>query len=290
MSACANPLRRAVLSVALTAASAAVVVVAPNSSASAAPSPNWAADGKSTIHPGVNTNTKDQVCTSNFVFLDAKSNAYLGQAAHCSSEGEATDINGCTAKSFPEGTEVALGESGVTGTLAYNSWRTMQMIKEKNEDICLSNDFALIRIPDDAVKMSNPSLPFFGGPTGLRTTELAPGEPVLSYGNSPLRGGLMAFSPKQGINLSTDLGGRAHTVFTVTPGVPGDSGSGFLDSSGRAFGVLSTLSFAPIPGSNGVADLAMALAYAQQHSGIEGLRLANGTADFASGVAPPMGG
>jgi hypothetical protein len=36
-----------------------------------------------------------------------------------------------------------------------------------------------------------------------------------------------------------------------------------------------------LPGENGVGDLARELAYAQQHSGIPGLRLVEGTEPFA---------
>src|SRR4051812_49983988 len=42
-----------------------------------------------------------------------------------------------------------------------------------------------------------------------------------------------------------------HHRATTTPGIPGDSGSAFIDKRGRAFGVLSTLALAPIPASNG---------------------------------------
>jgi hypothetical protein len=41
--------------------------------------------------------------------------------------------------------------------------------------------------------------------------------------------------------LGDDGAGWSHNVATVTPGVPGDSGSAFLDANGRALGVLSTL-------------------------------------------------
>ena len=65
----------------------------------------------------------------------------------------------------------------------------------------------------------------------------------------------------------------------MTPGIPGDSGSGFLDSNGRAFGVLSTLAALPLPGSNGVGNLAKEIAYAQTH-GVAGLTLVPGTEAF----------
>jgi hypothetical protein len=48
---------------------------------------------RGTIHPGVQVFTNGAQCTSSFVFYDA-SNVYLGQAAHCSSEGGQTDTDG----------------------------------------------------------------------------------------------------------------------------------------------------------------------------------------------------
>src|ERR671929_20583 len=48
---------------------------------------------------------------------------------------------------------------------------------------------------------------------------------------------------------------------TATPGIPGDSGSAFIDARGRAFGILSTLQIAPLAGGNGVGDVSRELAY-----------------------------
>ena len=64
-------------------------------------------------------------------------------------------------------------------------------------------------------------------------------------------------------------------------GAPGDSGSGFLDGDGRAFGTLSTVAVAPLAGSNGLGDLKRELRYAREHSGIAGLRLVRGTEPFS---------
>jgi hypothetical protein len=280
--------RRTALSAVLTGAAATAAVLAPGGGAQAASpvAPAWAAVGLSMIHPGIATITDKAACTSNFIFLDGDNHAYLGQAAHCSGTGNATETNGCSSKSLPLGTPVGLGASGVKGSLVYNSWTAMQAAGEKNPATCANNDFALVRIPDQALPKTNPSIPVFGGPTELRTTPVEAGEAVLSYGASPLRGGISLLSPKQGVSLGTGEEGWAHQVYTATPGVPGDSGSGFFDSNGRAFGVLSTLALVPVPGSNGVADLAKALAYAQKHSGIKGLHLAKGTAPFAPGMIP----
>ncbi len=285
--------RKTAISAAATAA-VALAITAPGATANAAGPvevPKWAEFGLSSIHPGVPTLTNgDAACTSNFVFLDAKNHAYIGQAAHCSGKGAANDTNGCNTKSEPLGTKVGLGASGVTGKIVYSSWIAMQKAGEKDEAACANNDFSLIRIPDSAIDKVNPSIPVFGGPTALRDTPVEAGESVLSYGNSPLRGGIEQFSPKQGFSIGTSPDGWSHEVYTASPGIPGDSGSGFIDSKGQAFGVLSTLSIAPIPGSNGVADLAKALKYAQEHSGIKGLRLAEGDVPFAPGSVPALQG
>ncbi|WP_293773885.1 serine protease [Sporichthya sp.] len=286
-----NPFRRVAISALVTAAAATAAIAIPTSGANAGTTPAFAAADVSTIHPGIQTVTAETAtCTSNFVFTDSLGNTYLGQAAHCSGTGTANETDGCQSESLPLGTPVALGESGVTGKLVYNSWLAMQKAGETDPNACAFNDFALISIPKGAVSQVNPSIPVFGGPVGLRTTPFGSGEAVLSYGNSPLRGGVAQLSPKQGFVVADEGEGWTHTIFTATPGVPGDSGSGFLDSDGNAFGILSTLALAPIPGSNGVSDLAKALSYAQSHSGIKGLRLANGTEAFVPGAVPALGG
>ena len=127
----------------------------------------------------------------------------------------------------------------------------------------------------------NPSIPFWGGPTGLTAT-VPSGAKVLSYGNSILRQGITALSPKEGNKVATAGGGWSHTVYTLTPGIPGDSGSAFLDSQGRAIGTLSTVAVAPLPASNGVGDLAHELAYAKAN-GFAGVNLVNGTTPFNGG-------
>ena len=66
----------------------------------------------------------------------------------------------------------------------------------------------------------------------------------------------------------------------MSPGIPGDSGSGFMTAGGKAIGVLSTLGLAPLPASNNIGDLAKELALAQANSGISGLKLENGTQPF----------
>jgi hypothetical protein len=241
----------------------------------------WAPASSATIHPGVQVFTAGAQCTSNFVYQDG-SNVYLGQAAHCSGTGSSTDTNGCTSGSLPIGTPIDVTGASKPGTLVYNSWLTMQSKHEADADTCAYNDLALIKIDPSDVAKVNPSVPGFGGPTGAGTWG-GTGSTVYSYGNSELRGGVTALSPKQGVVVQSTPSGWSHDVFTATPGIPGDSGSGFLSSSGGAIGVLSTVQIAPLAGSNGVGNLPKELAYAQAN-GLPGLQLVPGTEPFNADI------
>jgi hypothetical protein len=107
------------------------------------------------------------------------------------------------------------------------------------------------------------------------------GETVYSYGNSSLRGGVTQLSPKQGTVVQREGNGWSYTVYTATPGVPGDSGSGFLNSSGQGMGVLATLQILPTAGSNGVGDLDRELDYARANSSFTNVQLEPGTEPFS---------
>jgi hypothetical protein len=270
------------LGVAAGLATLAVAAAAPATAASGglvANGGHWAPAATATIHPGVMTLTKDAGCTANFIYL-AGGHTYLGQAAHCSGTGESTETNGCSAHSLPLGTPVKILGSDVTGKLAYNSWLLMQKLGEKNKDACAFNDLALIEIPNSAVSKVNPSIPVFGGPNGVNTTGTKAGDAVESYGNSSLRQGMSELSPKTGTSIGDVGDGWSHSVYTLTPGIPGDSGSAFLDSKGAALGDLSTLALAPSPLSNQVSDVAHELRYARAHSNLKDLQLVAGTEQF----------
>jgi hypothetical protein len=243
----------------------------------------WAPADQATIHPGVQTVTEGGQCTSNFVYQDG-SGVYLGQAAHCSGTGAATETDGCDSGSRPLGTEVEIEGASRPGVMVYNSWLAMQTANESDEDTCAYNDLALVRVDPADVANVNPSVPGFGGPTGLAESPGALGSTVNSYGNSSLRGGVSVLKPKQGTVAENTGEGWSTTVYTLTPGIPGDSGSGFLTSSGAAFGVLSTLTIAPLAGSNGVGNLSKELAYAQSH-GFGGGQLVPGTEPFNPSLA-----
>src|SRR5690349_16919252 len=268
-------MHRKLLTALLGAVAASILLIAP-AGASA-----WAPADQATVHPGVQVFTQGAQCTANFVYQDA-SNTYLGQAAHCSGTGSATDTDGCTSGSLPIGTPVDITGASLPGTLVYNSWLTMQAKGETNPDTCAYNDLALIKIDPADVGNVNPSVPGFGGPTGVGGA--GAGATVYSYGNSELRGGVTKLSPKQGAVVSVDGNGWSRTVFTVTPGIPGDSGSGFMNGTGQAIGILSTLQILPTAGSNGVGDLGKELSYMQGNSAFSAVQLAPGTQPFSADI------
>ena len=269
-----------------TAVAAAIVSLAGPASAQ-----RWAPPSEAAIHPGTMMYTKGAQCTANFVFADAAGRTYVGYAAHCAGTGEATDTDGCATRSLPLGTPVTFREGGSLasegtrvgrGTLAYSSWLTMQALGTTDLDACAYNDLALVRVrPADVAKV-NPTVPFWGGPTGIDTDGTAAGDRVWTYGNSSLRAGLEPLSPHTGTSLGDSAadGGWSHPLYTLSPGVPGDSGSGFLTADGLAIGTLSTLGLAPLPASNNIGDLARELAFAHRHAGLRGLRLVHGTEPF----------
>jgi hypothetical protein len=266
---------------------AAAVLSAPQANAAQ----TWAPAATAKIHPGTMMYTQGAQCTANFVFTDGAGATYVGYAAHCAGLGEATDTDGCLAESLPLGTRVTFNEGGSlvsegtqvgAGTLVYSSWLTMHQLGTTDANTCAYNDLALVKVDAADVAKVNPSIPFWGGPTGIDTDGTATGDRVWTYGNSSLRFGVSQLSPHTGVSLGDDAadGGWSHPLYTVTPGVPGDSGSAFVSEGGRAIGTLSTLGLAPLPASNNIGDLGKELAFAQAHSGIGGLQLVNGTEPF----------
>ena len=247
---------------------------------------SWADAATAPIHPGVMMFTEGAQCTANFIFTDASS-VYIGYAAHCAGTGAATETNGCDSGSLPINTPVQIDGATRPGHLAYSSWITMQGNNESDANACQYNDFALVRLDPADFARVNPSVPHWGGPNGINTTGNPTLSSIYSYGNSSLRLGITLLSPKTGVSLGTSGGGWTHPVYTVTPGIPGDSGSAMLDAQGRASGVLSTVSIAPTPASNNFGDLSRELTYAQNQGNMN-VSLALGTVPF-NGSELPLG-
>ncbi len=272
------------------------VLAAPAVAQTAAPGPvydhwEWADADRATIHPGVQTIVEGGQCTSNFVFVQVRevrgveylTDVLIGYAGHCAtSTGNADE---CTDQAYPVGHPVQVRGATKPASVAYNASLTMIARGEKDRNTCMNNDFGLVRLDRADWGNVNPSVPDFGGPVALNTTGTVSGQDVYSWGNSGLRLGIRQTSPKRGVSLGTDAGGWNHNVFTITPGIPGDSGSGFLDEDGRALGVVSTVETLLYPGSNNVTDLNLALRYAiDNEPALADLRLEPGTEPFSRSI------
>lgn len=254
---------------------------------------SWASTAVPYLGPGTQTYTGQAQCTANFVFTDEAHNVYVGQAAHCADASGNRQADGCTTASLPLGTPVTFNRGGRPlssgavigrGELAYSSWLSMQDHGEDDPNICGYNDFALIKVDATDIGRVNPSVPHWGGPVGINTSGAGQGESVHSYGRSSLRFGSSLLAPQTEALCAADpaVGDWSHTLTSPTPGIPGDSGSAYLDSSGNALGTLSTIGFG-LPIQNTIGDISHELSYAQTYSGITGLRLVLGTEPFTTG-------
>ena len=236
------------------AAVASGVEVSPRTASAAS---DWAPVDQASIHPGVQVVTEGSQCTSNFVFTEGD-DVLIGMAAHCAGSSDSSSVDGCAQPSHPIGTLVAIDGAQWAGTLVYSSWLVMQERGETNPDVCLTNDFALVKIAAQDVDRVNPSVPEYGGPLGVSDGTTS-GATVYTYGNSSARSNPSA-RPGNVTNVGRD--GRTYDVrHTFDPGIPGDSGSAYLDDRGRAVGVLSTIEVFPNVASNGVSDLKTLLDY-----------------------------
>lgn len=267
--------------------------------ATSGPEPAWAPAGEADIYPGRQVVTQGSQCTSNFIFIEVGleddgtgtgtsvevlEDVLIGMAAHCAGTGGNTETDGCEAGSRPLGTSVDIDGAVLPGTLAYSSWLAMQSGGPKPAGACAGNDFALVSVDEADWSRINPSLPFWGGPVGIGDATVR-GESNYSFGNSGLRGGREELSPKQGVTATMANSDWTHVVYSVSPGIPGDSGSGTLDADGAAIGVTSVLYLFPNPAGNGLTDLGKALQYARDHTGRD-YRLVNGTEAFDPSLLP----
>ena len=222
---------------------------------------------------------KGAQCTANFVYVDGAGRAYIGEAAHCASRGTQTQTNGCKTRSWPLGTIVRNANGRRIGTLAYSSWIAMHRAHETRPNVCAANDLALIRIDRTLVRRTSPTLPGLGGPTGLHTRGVSSGAQVYAVGNSSLLFGAGSLVAQTGVVEKTINNGWAYYVLMARPGVPGDSGSGYVDARGRALGQLSTISLGSDGAGNTIGNLSREITYAHHH-GVPGLAVVHGQTAF----------
>ncbi len=239
-----------------------------NNGTSPPPQRSWPSLDNATIRPGVQVTSEQGQCTSNFVFTDQTGqHLFLGLAAHCfGTSGDSTNTNGCETGTAQHGAPVNIQGASQSGLLWYSSWVVMQSVNETDGNTCDYNDFALVWIhPDDRDKV-HPAMLHFGGPTqAADPSSVSIGTRVLTFGNTGLRPGPEELDRREGRVVRQTESGWSTTVYTATPGVPGDSGSGVLTGDGQGLGILVTVGLAPLPASNGVTSLQHAVDYARSN-------------------------
>ena len=262
--------RRSLL--AFVAAVAAIALIPASASA-------WAPASTAPIHPGVQTNTEGSgQCTSNFIFTEGSRHLHRPGRSLRRRPARRPTPTAASPQSLPLGTKVDVDGASVRGTLAYSSWVTMQANGETDEETCAYNDFALVELDPVRRRQGQPVDPRLRRAAGHRH---AP--PPASRSTPTATRRCAAASPSSARRAAPTIeetpGGWSYSLYTVTPGIPGDSGSAFLNATGQALGTLSTVAIAPLPASNGVGDIGKELAYARAN-GLPGLTLENGTEPF----------
>ena len=80
--------------------------------------------------------------------------------------------------------------------MVYSSWLAMQKAHETDAATCAFNDFALVKLDPADYGRVNPTIPHWGGPTGVSHGGLPGFASTYSVGNSELRGGLGLLQPE----------------------------------------------------------------------------------------------
>ena len=174
---------------------------------------------------------------------------YIGQAAHCSGTGGSTETNGCDSR-------LAAGRHAGRGRRRQQARdHGLQLVAD---DAGQGRDRPRHLRSTTTSRWSSSTRPT--SPTSTRRSRTGAARRASTRRHGAARQGLLATatpscaaaSPSSARSRATasatTRGGWTHTVYTVTPGIPGDSGSAFLDSTGAALGVLSTVAIAPVAG------------------------------------------
>jgi hypothetical protein len=173
------------------------------------------------VRPGALVETPKGFCTLNFLFLGSDGYRYVGTAGHCVLGTGEFEVNaGEKSWKYGKGPYAKDADGKVFGYFVY------AILQDPK-------DFALIRIARGVA--SSPSMCVFGGPTGINTS--AAGPVVLHhFGNGTGIGDVLPGRTE----VAQDMTSPDH-VFANGVITPGDSGSGAIDDSGRAVGVIVTL-------------------------------------------------
>jgi hypothetical protein len=151
-------------------------------------------------------------CTTNFVFGSAR-DYFIGTAGHCADVGDEVTL---------------IAAPGVLMNIG-------KAVKSVNNGI--GNDFALIDVRPSMEQYVNPSMTYFGGPTGAGSPQ--PNDVVEHAGHGLVIG--TGGTPRAGVVVYRGKGDGGDAFAWTGAASPGDSGSAVRLANGQAAGDLTHL-------------------------------------------------
>ena len=236
-----------------------LAVVAPGAASTSSAAPRWAPADRATHHAGrADVHRRRPVhraTSSSPTAATASTSATPRTAPARARRPTPTGATPPRSRSAPasasptNGSLVDAGETVGRGRLVYSSWRTMRARDTKSNAACSFNDFALVRVDRDDRRKVNPSVPFWGGPSGVRSRGLRGGRPGLQLrqllaarrrrrGSAPRPAAIVEDAPQRLV---------AHRLHR-DPGHPRRLRQRLRRRQRSAFGTLSTVAIAPLPG------------------------------------------
>ena len=177
-------------------------------------------------------------CTANFIWEDRWGDRYIGAAGHCFVPDDKNASENATRDGEDDGDvydvsqlSVAVCEDctfgGATGLIVRGTTIELGDVAYARRNLpdgsAVGHDFGLVRIPAEAESAVDPSMPQFGGPTGVSDGAVAAGTPVNQYGAGVGNGEVFAIQGSNGVSEG-DLG-SPESWFAAVRASPGDSGS-----------------------------------------------------------------
>lgn len=174
------------------------------------------------IRPGAWINMGASYCTASFVVEDEFGRLYLTTSGHC------TQSNGQRAE--------ILHNTPIAGAAEWEEFGTVIARWPSGQDA------ALIRIDEDWYDRVNPSMPGWGGPTGVAKS---PPTDAYHYGWGWVT--WQEHNTRCRTATTMSWGSSVWWIQTETYGGGGDSGSGVMNAQGEAMGILNWASNVQYP-------------------------------------------
>lgn len=204
-------------------------------------------------HLFIRRNGNTYACTANFVWQSGGTQ-YLGAAGHCFLASNKTATHGPGADASMSGVSVSVcveqcyfgGQTGFIYTGVEVGLGSVAYARQHLGGNVAGYDFGVVAIPSSLASRVRPSMPVWGGPTGISPTDALPG-PVCHYGYGVVFGEAFPTQARTGSgfiynerywtgHLASAFGDSGSSVVACGPGTGGLQGAG-------AVGLITHLSF-----------------------------------------------